>query len=155
MTRYDLYIHNLELNAYEAPPADVSQGPADPPEIQIHNKTVPKGMGQTPVRRAILIQLSNTTCNISCRAIHERCLNGSSGQSSNTGAPDEKNRSQLIYQPAGWQSAGNGAKLEPRSSSRAGKNRTSSAADKKRHRCRSCSRTRLKMKSKQLDEETS
>ncbi|KZV22150.1 hypothetical protein F511_35867 [Dorcoceras hygrometricum] len=36
-----------------------------------------------------------------------------------------------IYQPADWQLAGNGAKLEPRSSSRAGKNRTSSAADKR------------------------
>ncbi|KZV54745.1 hypothetical protein F511_41903 [Dorcoceras hygrometricum] len=36
-----------------------------------------------------------------------------------------------IYQPAG-----NGAKLEPRSSSRAGKSRTSSAADKKRRRCK-------------------
>ncbi|KZV22903.1 putative rhamnogalacturonate lyase B [Dorcoceras hygrometricum] len=60
-----------------------------------------------------------------------------------------------IYQPAGWKPAGNGAKLEPRSSSRARKNRTSSAADKKRRRCRSCSRTRLKMKSNQLDEETS
>ncbi|KZV19305.1 hypothetical protein F511_31378 [Dorcoceras hygrometricum] len=60
-----------------------------------------------------------------------------------------------IYQPAGWQSAVNGAKMEPRSSSRAGKNRTSSATDKKRRRCRSCSRTILKMKSNQLDEETS
>ncbi|KZV51185.1 hypothetical protein F511_12588 [Dorcoceras hygrometricum] len=41
-----------------------------------------------------------------------------------------------IYQPTGWQSAGNGAKLEPRSSSRAGKNRTSSASDKKMRRCK-------------------
>ncbi|KZV42983.1 hypothetical protein F511_42326 [Dorcoceras hygrometricum] len=60
-----------------------------------------------------------------------------------------------IYQPAGWKSAGNGAKLEPRSSSRAGKNRKSSAVDKKRRRCRSFSRTSLKMKSNQLDEESS
>ncbi|KZV21227.1 hypothetical protein F511_20466 [Dorcoceras hygrometricum] len=45
--------------------------------------------------------------------------------------------------------------MEPRSSPRAGKNRTSSAADKKRRICRSFSRTRLKMKSNQLDEETS
>ncbi|KZV14287.1 hypothetical protein F511_43843 [Dorcoceras hygrometricum] len=108
----------------------------------------------------------------------DECLNGSSGQASNTGDPDEKNRAQLvkdkpgadkpagrmisvrslisqIYQPASWQSAGNGANLEPPNSSRAGKNRTSSAADKKRRRCRSCSRTRLKMKSNQLDDETS
>ncbi|KZV33794.1 hypothetical protein F511_30506 [Dorcoceras hygrometricum] len=38
---------------------------------------------------------------------------------------------ETIYQLAGWQSDGNEAKLEPRSSSRAGKNRTSSAADKR------------------------
>ncbi|KZV28639.1 sodium/hydrogen exchanger 8 [Dorcoceras hygrometricum] len=32
MTRYNLYIHNWELNAYGAPPADASLGPADLPE---------------------------------------------------------------------------------------------------------------------------
>ncbi|KZV14158.1 hypothetical protein F511_44307 [Dorcoceras hygrometricum] len=44
---------------------------------------------------------------------------------------DKRSDQMQIYQPADWQLAGNGAKLEPRSSSRAGKNRTSSAADKR------------------------
>ncbi|KZV50305.1 hypothetical protein F511_37615 [Dorcoceras hygrometricum] len=54
-----------------------------------------------------------------------------------------------MYQPAR-----NEANLEPRSSSRAGKNRTSSAADKKRHRCK-VAQEQIKEKSNQLDEDAS
>ncbi|KZV16832.1 pentatricopeptide repeat-containing protein-like [Dorcoceras hygrometricum] len=44
---------------------------------------------------------------------------------------EKRNDHVQIYQPVIWEPAGNGEKLETRSSSRAGKNRTSSAAEKR------------------------
>ncbi|KZV20975.1 hypothetical protein F511_38618 [Dorcoceras hygrometricum] len=56
-----------------------------------------------------------------------------------------------IYQPAGWQSAGNRAKLEPRSSSRA----EQAQLQTKRGADAELLKNRLKMKSNQLDEDIS
>ncbi|KZV19720.1 hypothetical protein F511_34895 [Dorcoceras hygrometricum] len=77
MTRYNIYITGT-LNTYGAPLADASLGPTDLPEKPTLTKHTTKSsirenkQGKTSVRREITIQQSNTTCNITCCAMHER-----------------------------------------------------------------------------------
>ncbi|KZV45098.1 hypothetical protein F511_22338 [Dorcoceras hygrometricum] len=60
-----------------------------------------------------------------------------------------------IYQPAGWRPAGNGAKLEPRSSSKSRKEQNELSCRKKEAQMQKLLKDRSMRQSNQLEEEAS